>query len=379
MQINWDIEKKKQMTIVISSMITVLLILIIGFYIGNPSFRTFFDRYILRKEITENQATSIDISDQEDASIYAFDKYITLLHKNKLSLYTATGKKEYELEVNIGNALYASCNQYLMIAQKNGQNLYQIADGHIIWQTEVEGHIQKVNVNKNGYVTVIIAGSSYKTIVSTYNPQGKELFKTYLSTTTCIDTSISYDNQYLAIAEINTSGTLIQSSIKIISMEKAKTDPINSVTNIYNASSNQLIKNVQYQDKNNLVAIYDNEIKKINNETEEQILSFTGNKITFASIKLDHYIVYTTEKNAGIFNTNTQVSFKNVATQKENIYIAQGVTKDIRTYANNIALNLGSEIQFLTTNRMAYQKIHFRKRSKSHCLRSKSSRNCIQR
>ena len=353
MQINWDIEKKKQMTIIISSIVAVAIVLIIGFYIGNQSFRTFFDRYILRKEITENQATSIDISDQEDASIYAFDKYITILSKNKISLYTVTGKKEYELDVNINNALYASNNRFLIVAQKNGQNLYQIADGHIMWQEEVEGQIQKIKVNKNGYVTVIISGSSHKTIVVTYNPQGKELFKTYLSNTTCIDTSISNDNQYLAIAEINTSGTIIQSSIKIISMEKAKTDPINSVTNIYNANSNQLIKNIQYQDKNNLIAIYDNEIKKINNETEEQILSFTDNKITFASIKLDQYIVYTTEKNAGIFNTNTQVSFQNVATQKENIYIAQGVTKDIKTYANAIALNMGSEIQFLTTNRMA--------------------------
>ncbi len=358
MQINWDKEKKKQMMIIISSIIVSLIVIIIGFYIGNRSFRTFFDRYILRKEVTENQAISIDIRDQENVSIFAFDKYITLLNKNKLSLYTASGKKENELEINISNALYATRNHFLVVAQKDGQNLYLISEGNILWQQEIEGQIQKVKVNKNGYVTVIIVGSSYKTIVATYSPQGKELFKTYLSTTFCIDTSISNDNQYLAIAEINTSGTIIQSSIKVISIEKAQKDPTNSVVNIYNAASNQLIKSIKFQDKNYLAVIYDNEVKSISKENEEQMISFTDSKITFSSIKLDNYIVYTTEKSAGIFNANTQVTFKHLITKKENTYIAEGVTKDIKTHANYIVLNLGSEIHFVTTSRLANEKIH---------------------
>ena len=349
MQINLDKEKKKKLIIIASVLITVLIIVIIAFYIGNKSFRTFFDRNILGKEITENKATSIDISDQENASIYAFDKYITILNKNKLNLYSASGKKEYELEVNISDALYASNNRFLMIAQKNGQNLYQISEGNIIWQKEIEGQIQKVNVNKNGYVSVIIAGSSYKTVVATYSPQGKELFKTYLSSTSSLDTSISQDNKYLAIAEINTSGTLIQSSVKVISVEKAQTDPTNSVINTYNAQPNQLIKNVEYQNKNNLVGMYDNEIRNINGQQNEQIITFEKDKITYASIKLDNYAVYTQEKASGLWGSNTQVVLKNITTGKENIYVAEGVAKDIKTHSNNIALNLGSEIHFITT------------------------------
>lgn len=350
MQINLDKEKKKKLIIIASVLITVLIIVIIAFYIGNKSFRTFFDRHILGKEITENEATSIDISDQENPSIYAFDKYITILNKNKLNLYSTSGKREYELEVNISDALYASNNRFLMIAQKNGQNLYQISEGNIVWQKEIEGQIQKVNVNKNGYVSVIIAGSSYKTVVAIYSPQGKELFKTYLSSTSSLDTSISQDNKYLAIAEINTSGTLIQSSIKVISVEKAQTDPTNSVINTYNAESNQLIKNVEYQDKNYLVAMYDNEIRSIYDGESKQSVSFANNKITFANIKLDNYAVYTTEQSSGLFNSNTQVSLINTTTGKENIYVAEGVAKDIKTHANNIVLNLGSEIHFITTN-----------------------------
>lgn len=349
-RINLSLDKKKKLIIIISSITLTILLIAFALYITNQSFRSFLDRHILRKEITENGATSIDISDQENASIYAFDSYISILNKNKLTLYTTLGKKEKQLDVNISEPLYASHNRFLVVAQKNGQNLYCVSDGNIMWQKEVEGQIQKIDVNKNGYVTVAVTGTNYNMVISTYNTQGKELFKTYLSNSTCIDTSISNDNKYLAIAEVNTSGTLIQSSIKIISIEKAQTDPTNSVIDTYQATSGQLIKNVQYQDKNYLISMYDNEIRSLYKESDEQSVSLTDNKITFASIKLDSYIVYTNEKNTSLFNSNTQVSLKNGSSGKENIYLTQGTVKDIKTYANHIALNMGSEIHFVTTN-----------------------------
>lgn len=371
MHIELDKEKKKKLIIIISIIVAISIVVILSFYIGNKEFRTFLDRYILGKEITENNAVTIDISDQEGIGMYAFDKYITLLNKNKLGLYTTSGKKEYELEINISDAIYTSNNRFLVIAQKNGQTLYQISEGNVVWQKDIEGQIQKVNVNKNGYVTVITAGNLHKTVIVTFSPQGKELFKTYLSNTTCIDTSISNDNKNLAIAEINTNGTLIESSIKIISIEKAQTDPMNSVIEIYQSQSGQLIKNIEYQDKNYLVCMYDNEIRRIYKEQNEKIISFSENKITFANIKLDNYIIYTTEKSSGLLNSNTQVTLTNIVTQKENIYITGGATKSIRTHGNHIALNLGSEIHFITTNGWLTRKYTSKKEVKDIILGEK--------
>lgn len=93
MGLNLEKEKKKKMIIMIGIIVTVFIITSIGFYIGNRNFRTFFDRYILRKEITENKAISINIQEEENPSIYAYDKYITILNKNKLNLYNSSRKK----------------------------------------------------------------------------------------------------------------------------------------------------------------------------------------------------------------------------------------------------------------------------------------------
>lgn len=93
MQITLDIEKKKKLAIGISVAMTAIIILSIGFYIGNRNVRTFFDRYIFRKEVTENNASRIDISDLENPSVYAFDQYITVLSKHQLSIYNASREK----------------------------------------------------------------------------------------------------------------------------------------------------------------------------------------------------------------------------------------------------------------------------------------------
>lgn len=349
-RVNWSMQTKKKVKIGAIILIAILIILCLAFYIGNVEFRSFFDRYILRKEIVENNVTSIDISTMENPSIYAYDKYITILNKNKLTTYSTSGKKEYEHDISVSDALYASNNRFLVVAQKNGQNLYLISESNLLWQTEIEGEIQKIDVNKNGYVSVIISGSSHKTVIATYSPAGKELFKTYLSSTIAIDTSISNDNKYLAIAEINTSGTLIQSNVKTISVEKAQNDPTNSVIYIHNEEIDKLITDIEYQDKNKLAILYDNGINVLYEQNETQSVSFQDNKTTFASLELDNYAAYTIEKTTGLFNTNTQLILKNIGADKENIYTAEGTVKDIKTSGNKIALNLGSEVHFVNTN-----------------------------
>lgn len=346
----WKIQMNPKVKIGCIILITILIVLSIAFYIGNEEFRSFFDRYIFRKEIVENNVTNIDISTMENPSIYAYNKYITILNKNKLITYSSSGKKEYEHDISVSDALYSSNNRFLAVAQKNGQNIYLISEANILWQTEIEGEIQKINVNKNGYVSVIISGSSYKTVIVTYSPSGKELFKTYLSSTIAIDTSISNDNKYLGIAEISTSGTLIQSNIKIISVEKAQNDPTNSVIYTYNEEINKLITNIEYQDKNKLVILLDDGINVLYEQNEIQSVSFGDNKTTFAGLELENYVAYTIEKTTGLFNTNTQLILKNILTEKESIYTAEGNIKDIKTSGNKIALNLGSEVHFVNTN-----------------------------
>ena len=110
----------------------------------------------------------------------------------------------------------------------------------------MDGNISKISVNNNGYVSVILTGTTYKSVIAIFDEKGNELFKIYRSTTTVVDTSISNDNQYLAFAEINTSGTAIQSSVRVISIDKAKSNAEDYIIYEYSADGKMCIRDSTY-------------------------------------------------------------------------------------------------------------------------------------
>lgn len=343
------INKKK---IIIISIIAIILIAVITLaivYTKNQQAREWIDKNIFRKEVMQDKVATIELKEEQN-NIYAFNKYIGVLNKTKLNIYNQNGSTEAQLEIQISNPLFNSANRFLAIAENQGQKFYLIEDKETKWEAEVEGNIEQINVNKNGYVAVAITGTSYKTVVAVYSPEGKELFKTYLSSTRATDITISNDNKYLAIAEIDTSGTIIKSSIKIISIEKARTDPTNSVEKTYEGENDKLITNIQYQDKNKLICMYTDKITIIEDDQETNLVDNTDKKVIFQSVELTNNAVSVEEQSSGLFTANSQVNIINVDNKQTKTYTAESVTKEIITYGNKIALNLGTEVEFISTD-----------------------------
>lgn len=344
------INKKKVKNITILAIISLILIIFISLYIANAEARNWIDINILKKEVMQENVTSIDIDPNQNTKVYAYNKYITLLNNNTLKIYNNSGKEEKNLNIEIGNPIFESNNRFLAIAEEKGQKLYFISGQDIAWQTQVEGNISKVHVNKNGYVAVVITDTSYKTIIELYNSEGKELFKTFLSSTRIVDVSISNDNKYLALAELDTSGTAIQSNIKIVSIEKPQSDTKNSISYIYNSNSNKLITNIKYQDKNKLICMYNDSVDIIENNNVNTIENIENKKITFTTIELNNKIAIVEEQPTGLFTADTELKFINVENEKENIYKVAEVTKEIYASGDIIALNLGTELHFVNTS-----------------------------
>lgn len=224
-------------------------------------------------------------------------------------------------------------------------------DKDIAWEKNIEGEISQVHVNKNGYVAVTIVGTSHKTVVAMYDPQGEELFHLYLSYNRVGDIAISSDNKYLAIAEIDTSGTMIQSTIKIVSIDKAKNDPDNYILHTYAGEKNELITNIRYQTKNQLVCMYPEKITRITMDEKVETISKNENKkITFQAIELNDHIVTIEEKSSGLFTADSIVTITNTENQNTTTYAANSVTKEIYASHDTIALNLGTEVEFINTS-----------------------------
>ncbi len=344
-----SLNKKKLIIIILIAILAILSVSISIVYYNKRDVREWIDKNIFRKEVLQDKVTTIELKEEQNGNIYAFNKYIGILNKNKFDIYGNTGNKEKELEVKISNPLFDSENRFIAIAENNGKKIYLIADKDIAWESEVEGSIAQVHVNKNGYVAVVIVDTVYKTVISVYSPQGKPLFKTYLASTRTVDLSISNDNKHLAIAEVDTTGTVIQSNIKVLSIEKASSDPTNSLENTYKSGINKLITNIKYQDKNRLICMYTDSINIIENDQDITLVDNNNKKVIYQSVDLKDNIVSIEEQSSGLFTADSKVNIINTDNKNKKEYTVNAVTKDIYTYGDIIALNTGTELEFINT------------------------------
>ena len=342
------INKKKLIIMIVIVAIIATIITIAAIYINNRDARNWIDINIFRKQKIQNNLPSIEIEDGNNADICAFNKYIGILSKNIFTIYDETGSKSKELTVDISKPIFTSNNKYLVIAENNGKKVYLIEDKEILWDRDIEGNIEQVTINKNGYVAVTIVDTSYKTVIQLFDNQGNSLFKRFLATTRAVATSISDDNKYLAIAQVDTSGTKVQSNIQVMSIDEAKNNNENAKQKEYSAEEGELITNIKFQEKNKLLCMYTDKIKVIKtDETEETLQEFKDKKISFATINLSNASATIEEKSSGIFTADTVVNIMNSENKNISLYNADAISKEIFTSGSIIALNMGSEVDFV--------------------------------
>lgn len=339
---------KKKVTIAIIVVVLIIIISTISvIYISNSNFRNFMDKYILLKSVSSENLPYINIDTEKSIYTCAYHKYIAILENSNLTLYNSSGKEVEKLNIDISSPIFATQDNYLAIAEKDKQKVYLVKDKKILWEKEVEGKISRININENGYVSVIVSGTSYKSVITTYSQDGTEIFKTFLSSTVAIDVDISKDNKYLSFCEMDLSGTLIESKVKTISIEKAKQDPSNSIMYTYEIPSNVLVTNLEYHEKDELMCACDKEIYVLKNGNMQTVTSLDESNITFAGVKLSKSYFKVIEDIQGINNQNTNIEIHNTANNNAYLYTINGVAKEVYSQNGVIAVNLGTEAYFI--------------------------------
>lgn len=351
--------------ILIIILIAIILVILSARYVTDEEFRVFVNTKILKKEVVEATLNTIEIDSDTNPYIYAYDKYITVFGKNKLIEYTSDGKISAELNMNISVPLLSSNGEYMVVAEKNGSRLYLVSGENILWNTEVEGDISNVNVNKNGYVSIVIKNTTYKSVVAFYDLSGTELFRTYLSTSYVVCTDISPNNKYLAIGEVDYSGTVIKSSVKIVSVDNAQKDPNNSFIYTYESDNGAIITNINYQNKDYAICMFNEYIQKITIDSNERLYDITTNDL-FVDINMKDNIAIVKKQSSGLFSYEYEMLIKNAESKIENLYILDSdLPKTMYVSGNNIGLNLGNEVQIVGSNAWLLKKYTSSKQIKS--------------
>ena len=120
-------EKKPDSKFLAFIVIVFLIVFFTARYATDEDFRTMIDVNVFKKEVAESTLTTINIDLDTNPNIFAYDRYIAILSKNKLSEYTKEGQKIAELDTNISIPIVHTAGRYMVIAEKNGQKIYLIS------------------------------------------------------------------------------------------------------------------------------------------------------------------------------------------------------------------------------------------------------------
>ena len=352
-----SLNKKKVIFVAIIGVLVLIGIIIGIIYKNNQNFRDFMDQYLFFKHIKDSDLPSIIIEDNKTVYTYAYNNYVVIIDNNKLKLYNSSGKQVESFDVNISSPIFAAQDNFLVVAEKGQRKVYLFKDKKKVWEKDIEGQISRVNVNENGYVSICISGTSYKSVIATYSENGKEVFKTFLSNTVVIDTDISKDNKYLGFCEVDLSGTVIESKVKIISIDKAKQDPANSIIYTYEIPANSLVTNIEFQNKDEIICLCDKEVFSLKNGSVNKLAEINANDVTFSGIKLSKSYFKITEDKFGINNQTSKLEIFNTSNKRKSEYLIKGIAKDVYVQNGVIAVNLGTEAYFVNENGSLIKKL----------------------
>lgn len=340
-------KRKKVFNLTIVTLIAVVILIIASLYIANREFRTFVDTYLLRKEISEENANTLVIDTENLSLIYAYNKNLVIYNDGNINFYNQIGKESGKIEMTLSKPIADTKGKYLVLGDYGSQKICLIKSNNLVWQKDLEGKISKVSVNENGYVAVTVTGTTYESIVMLYNPKGDLLFSNYLSVHV-METDISENNKYLAIAEVDNSGITPTTKIEIISIDTAVKNTGNATVNTYQSEASEMLTGLEYQHKNKLLCSFDNYIIKMTESTSEKIYE-TTDLTAYVDVRMDNHFIKVDKESSSVFKSDYRLKIQKTEGKEKN-YIIEGSIKSVKTTDKTIALNLGKEVQFIGTN-----------------------------
>ena len=170
----------------------------------------------------------------------------------------------------------------------------------------------------------------------------------FLSSTYAIDTDISENNEYIAIAEVDYSGINIKSKVEIISVESAISEKEKTVENTYEADIGKVILNINYQKNNTLFCMLDDRIISMT-PSDTETLYTTDDSTKYLSPETKNSYIRIDKESSGVLNSDYRLKITDMK-DDEHVYVIEGNIKNMTNSEKIVALNYGKQINFIKLN-----------------------------
>ena len=196
---------------IIIGVIVILIILfaVLGFY-----FHDDIQKYI--EEESWLYTTSYAEKEILPATTYANGYGLIAIRDNNLYVYDNKLNLENSSNINTSSVFYRSNGVYTVIASKEKNFIKLFNKNKEQWSKDLAFDIKGINVNQNGYVSVVFSQNGYKSGVKAYSANGDEISNVYLGSTYAIDADVSHDGKILYLVEVDLNGINATSNLKVV-------------------------------------------------------------------------------------------------------------------------------------------------------------------
>ena len=272
---------------------------------------------------------------------------LLVIGNNYITGYSEIAKENFDENISLKSAITCTNGDYCIVGEKGGTKIYMINANVKLWESEIQGNILSVSVNKNGYASVIYKQTGYKSLIKILSPDGSELFTSYLASTYAIDSAISNDNKKLAIAEVNTEGISVQCFIRLIDINNVNQENITKIS----LGSDILVTDIEYNDKNQLLVLTDSSALVIKDGNLDTIVEKFDSGVSAATIENANDVVLISRVENGLFDVSYEVNiyaYKDSAIHTSK-YPLKTLPSIISVGTKYIALLLENELVIINT------------------------------
>lgn len=285
---------------------------------------------------TEN-VFSIRYDPAVQTNIIAGQDGILIIDKTGMKEYINSDIAVWQKELLLKNPIVVTENKRIVIGELKGKKIIVFNTKEQLWENEIDGSIEKLCINKEGYVGVIFTQTGYKNGFSLFSPKGEKLYTKLFANTILIDADIQDNGKNVAMIESDATGTFVDSVVSCLSengeviCSSLETDTLMNGVNFFGSD---------------VVAVGDLRIIKFNKNNEKTILDdFAGKKVSGVNIESDR-IIKVFKNTDNLFADKAIIEITDINNKKKGTGAVSGVIKSVESTGKTIAVVLNDRIDF---------------------------------
>jgi len=168
------------------------------------------------KTLADTKETEFVIGYGKHNNLVCVGELVVFDNDGYLEWRNQKGEVVYKNDTKMDSPLIRANHDYLVVAESNGNRFEVYNNQRLVWRGVVGGSILNVDINENGYVSVIRKYTGYKSAIEVFDKIGNKLFYALRASNMIINAIVLSDNKTTLLNSINSNGCALETVVEYL-------------------------------------------------------------------------------------------------------------------------------------------------------------------